>query len=667
MDGAAVNASEYYREEDIAALIRTLDREEDHHIFAEDVLKTYPYLEESYTKVCPQRCDLATAAKRAREGAYSHDVRLNALRVDIALMVSNCVAYNGPTSAYAETAAKFERFAFDQIDRFVIEHNNGRRPSRLRLPAASQEQPQQRHHASNEQGKKGSAPDRGATATAFVVPTTREVVQLVESFNRREDGGAFSVDVAEAYPDLRESYQKMCPHPMNLVMMRQRAKEGHYTANPTAPPLFGPSVAASFTRLREDVELLVRNCVTFNAKVDSWVKLAHSFQAFAHRRIDDFVLQHAASLRGTQTGAQSYPNGTINSTSTAAATVTEAAPAPALSSTASNANISGSNAGGKRDGRKRERAEERGGGSSSTATTCISALSVTAPPPVKVVGEVAPQVCPTPLQPSLVIPPRLRRRLALEHLQHMQLPLRRVGVSVPLAELYPALPKLLKAGATAAPLAEAPEGKPGEETPLPSSSPSSTQLITIDASSSAGHVLQLLRQSIEEFFCEQRRRPDFTDAFAFSQREEHLYRSVLQVIAEQFENTVQHLLLYERESAELAEWTALKALQKVAEDTADQAAPRLADHLHYLYLVRFLAQWPQLACLCCTSSTPPVLGGGPAATSGAGSGSAGAATTAAQGSLRISRDQLKAMAQVALITQELLNFVEKVDERISGV
>ncbi|KPA77689.1 hypothetical protein ABB37_07022 [Leptomonas pyrrhocoris] len=693
MEGSVVRDHKFYGEEETAALIRALDRDEDHHIFAEDVVKTYPYLAESYTKVCPRRCDLATAAQKALEGAYSYDVKLTDLRADIALMVSNCVAYNGPTSAYAETAAKFERFALDQIDLFIVEHNGGRRLSRLRLPAATA--PLQPPPTPGAPTKKTSASDKreasstektaaaaaSATVTAFVVPTTREVVQLVDSLNRREDGGAFSVDVAEAYPDLRASYQKMCPHPMNLLLMHQRAKEGFYTASSSsAAPLFGTSVAASFTRLREDVELLVRNCITFNAKVDSWVTLARGFHAFAHRRIDDFVLRHAASLRGTQTGAQVYLSATSGpdpATTPAAAvaastSAAEVAAAAVPISTAARTSSSG----GRHEARKRERAEERLSNNShsiSTTTAAASTSLATAPSPVKVVGEVVPQVCPTPLQPGLVIPPRLRRRLALEHLHHAQLPLRRVGVSVPLAALYPALPKSEtkpdetdQADAPSAEVGEEHKEPSEEDTTLPASSSSSARCVSIDTSCSAAHVVQMLERSIDDFFSEQRRRPDFADTFAFSQREERLYRDVLRVIAELFEHTAPHLLLYERESAELAEWTALRALQSADVDVAGRAAPRLADHLHYLYLVRFLVQWPQLACLCCTSSTAPARSGS-AVANGAGTRSSGAATTtAAQGSLRISRDQLKAMAQVALITQEFLNFIEKVEEKVSG-
>ena len=658
MDKGAGSSHKYYNEEEVAALIRMLDREEDYHIFAEDVLKTYPYLAESYTKVCPRRCDLGTAAQKALDGAYSYDVKMTDLKADIALMVSNCVAYNGPTSAYAETAAKFERFALDQLDLFIVEHNGGRRLSRLRLPAATKQQqgqPSQSHAqptTASASSKKASTADKKSGATApgvaekattannssgsgssssataavvsatsptFAVPTIREVVQLVDSLNRREDGGAFAVDVAEAYPDLRESYQKMCPHSMDLRRMHQRAKEGYYTstgsATAAAPPLFGVTVATSLTRLRDDVELLVHNCVTFNANVESWVTLARGFRAFAHHRIDDFVLRHAASLRGTRTGAEAFTSANDQVTSSGADVHATAAPP----TTSTNSNSSSM----KRNVQKRERPEGKESGSSS------------APAMVKVVGEVVPQVCPTALQPSLVIPTRLRRRLALEHLHHATLPLRRVGMTVLATALYPTLPV-------------AANEKAGKDVTQPSPSAASA-LVTIDAACTAGHVLTQLLASIQHFFSEQRGRPDFADAFAFSQREEQLYLSVLQVIAEQFESTAPHLLLYEQESAELAEWMALRALH----NAPTMSAPlRLADQLHYLYLVRFLVQWPQLACLCCTSTTPVARGGaGDGATQG--------------GSLRISRDQLKAMAQVALITQEFLNYVEKFEERVS--
>ncbi|KAG5485558.1 hypothetical protein LSCM1_07647 [Leishmania martiniquensis] len=652
---AKANASgtpKFYNEEEVAALVRSLDRAEDHHIFAVDVLQTYPYLAESYTKVCPQRCDLATATQKALEGDYSYDVRLEGLRADIALMASNCVTYNGPTSAYAETATKFERYALDQIDAFVVAHNGGRRASRLRLPSWSA--PQERSPSDAAASKKGGGGASAASkAPAAAVPSAREMVQLVDSLNRREDGGAFSVDVAEAYPDLRDSYQQMCPNPMHLILMCQRAKEGYYTTGST--PVYGDTVATSFLRLRDDIELLVRNCITFNAKVESWVTLALSFQAFAHRRVDDFVLRHAAFLRGTTMGADVYQSKGAASASASSATSSNVADsnginrarhteatAAAEKATAVSDSVDGSlvTAG----SRKRERADER-------VTASGGRLRAPAPAPsVQVVAETTPQVCPTPLQPSLAIPPLLRRRLTLDHVRHARLPLRRVGASVSRDELYP--PAVSSGDAQASPDPSAAAG--GVEAAAASTA------VYIDASCSAGHVLKLLRESVVQFFASQRSGSDFADAFAYSAREEQLYLSVLAVVAEVYRSTAAHLLLYENESAELHEWSALRALDRCRGPNGTASSPAavcgsIADDLHYLYLVRFLVQWPQLAALCCTTATP-------SSAPDSAAGRRGASVTA-PGSLRISRDQLKLVAQVTHITQEFLRFVETIEEK----
>ncbi|KAG5510622.1 hypothetical protein JKF63_06920 [Porcisia hertigi] len=644
-----------YNEEDVAALVRSLDRAEDHHIFAVDVLETYPYLAESYTKVCPQRCDLATAAQKALEGLYSCDVRLEGLKADIALMASNCIAYNGPTSAYAEIATKFERHALDQIDTFVMEHNGGRRVSRLRLQSAM---------ASHEHAKSGdTASKKGSVGTAVAskkpaaaVPSTREVVQLVDSLNRREDGGAFSVDVAEAYPDLRETYSKMCPNPMNLILMHQRAKEGYYTD--ASATVYGDSVATSLPRLREDIELLVRNCITFNMKVKSWVTLARSFQAFAHRRLDDFVLRHAPSLRGTAMGAEVYegkdnapapvPSAVASSVDGSddvkcvepAHTTTVDDKAPAVSEAVSGSVVAGG-------GRKRVRADEHSAASAERLRAPASA------PPVQVVAETTPQVCPTPLQPSLAIPPLLRRRLTMDHVRHARLPLRRVGASVSRDELYPPTASPSDGKASPDHPSVAVGGNTDAKTPA-------TAMVKIDASCSAGHVLRLLHESIVNFFDAQRSGTDFVDAFAYSAREEELYLSVLAVITEKYHSTATHLLLYETESAELQEWAALRALDSYRNGNRTTASAAgtgdtIADELHYLYLVRFLAHWPQLASLCCTTTTPSSVPDGAAGRRGASGGAAG--------SLRISREQLKIVAQVTHITQEFLQFVEAIEER----
>ncbi|KAK7197375.1 Bromodomain [Novymonas esmeraldas] len=659
---AAAAAPRYYSEESVAALVRSLDRAEDHHIFAVDVLKTYPYLADAYTKVCPRRCDLATAAQKALDGAYSHDARLEGLRADVALMASNCVAFNGPTSDYAETAAAFERFALEQMDKFVLEHNGGRRVSRLRLPAVgvAQTHATAATAAAPAAATGGAAAVRGGgggvagvaapaaaaatTSVAAVTPTTREVVQLIDALHRREDGGAFAVDVAEAYPDLRESYRKACPQPMHLQLMRQRAKEGYYTTPATA--VYGDSVATSLAKLRDDVQLLVRNCITFNAKVDSWVTLARGFQVFAHRRVDDFVLRHAAALRGTPTGAEVYP-------------LRDAAPTTASAASGAGGGGGGGDGGAARDRvepsrgaaaqdtdavassgtRKRERAEER--------ITAIAAGGGAPPPPVQIVAEATPQVCPTPLQPALAIPPLLRRRLALDHTRRTRLPLRRVGATVSRDELYPPPPAL--ADASAAPPATA-----GGDAGTPSA-----PTVTIDHNCSAGHALMLLRESVVAFFAARRGGTDVANAFAYSVREEQLYLSVLDIVADKYRSTAAHLLLYESESAELQEWAALRAVasSRSVQPTAEppgSVSEALADDLHFLYLVRFLVQWPQLAALCCTMATP--------AEANTRRGAAGAAPSSSS-SLRISRDRLKAVAQVTRITAEFLVFLETLDER----
>ncbi|KAG5511104.1 hypothetical protein GH5_07311 [Leishmania sp. Ghana 2012 LV757] len=649
----ASGTPKFYNEEDVAALVRSLNRAEDQHIFAVDVLETYPYLAESYTKVCPRRCDLATATQKALEGDYSHDMRLEGLKADIALMASNCVAYNGPTSAYAETAAKFERYALGQIDAFVLEHNGGRRASRLRLPSASA--PQERSPPDVTSLKKGGGDTSTASKSpAPAVPNTREMVQLVDSLNRREDGGAFSVDVAEAYPDLRESYRKMCPNPMNLILMHQRAKEGYYTSD--SAPVYGGTVAASLSRLREDIELLVRNCITFNAKVESWVTLALSFQAFAHRRVDDFVLRHATFLRGTTMGADAYQSKGTAATSAAPAAASSAAGENDISRagqtsaataadkvTSANDGIDGSlvTAG----SRKRERADERVTPSGDRLRTPIPV------PQVEVVAEATPQVCPTLLQPSLAIPPLLRRRLTLDHVRHARLPLRRVGASVLRDELYP--PAVSSADAKTS-------SDPSAATGGAEAATASTAMVQIDTSCSAGHVLKLLRESVIKFFAAQRSGTDFADAFAYSAREEQLYLSVLAVVAEVYRSTAAHLLLYENESAELHEWSALRALDRCrdANRTASSlvaTGDSIANDLHYLYFVRFLVQWPQLASLCCTTVTP-------SSAPASAAGRRGASGTAPS-SLRISRDQLKLVAQVTHITQEFLQFVETMEEQ----
>lgn len=625
----------YFSEEELASLIRSLDREEDQHIFATDVLQTYPYLTESYTKVCPVRIDLATAATRALEGSYVYDAKLSSLKDDVALMVSNCIAFNGATSAYADTARRFEEFANGRIDAFLLEKSGGRRPSLLRLSST----------AATTSGKESGTASRSGSAVAIA---NKDVAVLVQSLDRREDGGAFTVDVTEAYPDLRESYVKLCPHPMNLAMMRKRAMDGYYTAAVAGSPVVGSSVALSMQRIREDVELMVHNCITFNATVSSWVALAHSFQKFAHRKIDDFVLRHSPHLRGTTMGAAAYVQVEREGSSAA-----PQRPAPPSTTPVAKQNIasvaSGGSGGSSSSSPERRRTRLEGGRGDAVKSNDRG---------VTVVTEVVPQVSPTPLQPPVKIPSHLRRRVVLHHLSQSSLCLAMVGAKVELATLYPPVlsegSSTTGAGAEAEvngvepsePAASVPPTCNGASASPPLVSQPTSVMTTIPAECSAAAVLKAFRRSVHQFFDKQRRRIDFQDAFTYSVREERTYTAALDTIESQFNAVLQHVLLYEAEAADLLSWAALQSVEAAVSTTG---GPPQKDSwmppggwlvvLHYQYLVRFLVHFPQLACLCSATVAPKQ-------------------TPEQGGALRVSRDSLKVMAKVAAITEELLQYIE---------
>nr|6NEY_A Chain A, Uncharacterized protein [Trypanosoma cruzi] len=131
--GMEERRQKFYPEEELVALVRSLDRPQDEGLFSMDVLVVYPHLEQEYTRVCPKRCDLATAAEKAANEAYSYDVNLTALREDIKLMVNNCYRFNGTKGPLANIAERFEAFAKEQIDAYVTKKAGGRRLSSLRL------------------------------------------------------------------------------------------------------------------------------------------------------------------------------------------------------------------------------------------------------------------------------------------------------------------------------------------------------------------------------------------------------------------------------------------------------------------------------------------------------------------------------------------------------
>lgn len=709
----------FYAEEELAALIRALDRDEDSHLFAEDVLVTYPYLADSYTKVCPRRCDLATAARKALDDAYGHDLKLTDLKDDIHLMVSNCLRYNGSDGPLADIATRFEQFAMQQVDDFIASKTGGRRVSSLRLQMAAGASGPSRHRSATTPaaasatatagGGARSAPASSSSSSSSVAAaglqtphvSKRELVELVQSLIRREDAGAFVVDVAEAYPELKASYEAVCPNKMNLTMMKSRAQSGYYhqssitTTSAKPPPqpgsagvtttaaaavvVFADTVADSLPRLREDIEVVVANCIRFNAQVEAWVTMALSFQRFAHRKVDDFVLRHVPALRGTTTGAERYcvapppqqqPATATGPSSTTAAPVTSGA-AEEVSHTGRLEQHSGAPS-------PSPQAQEGKELSSSSVTARKRARGETepamaVPPPVRVEADVVPTVQPTPLQPAISVPPALRRRVVEDHLHRGSLSLRLVGKVLPASELLPppppppvcddAGPARSEDGshlAAAASNGDVPAVCGSSSLPHGEKAETEEEEIVVPLTSSAEAVLRAFVGSVHAFFEAQQRRPDFIDPFSYGRHDEQLYHDVVEVWRAQFNRLFVHVLLYEKEAAEAHAWVAAHVLTKSSTEAASStsATPASMDWaavVHYTYLVRFLVHFPQLASLCCAKLT---------ATAPAGASSRGNTSGSGGSRLSISRDTLGVLQQVAKVTQELLHFIAAYEDRL---
>ncbi|EPY41375.1 hypothetical protein AGDE_02549 [Angomonas deanei] len=590
----AVGSPSLYPEEELVTLVRSLDRESDHHLFSEDVIQTYPQFKEAYLAMCPERSDLATAAEKAAAGAYSSDITLETLKRDIKLMVDNCIRFNGEGTPYAATARQFEKFAFKKVDDYISKKAGGKRASTMRLHASRQDTP-------GEGSSSGTTGRAGRHAPKEF--TMKEAVELVKGLVRREDNGAFETDVAEAYPSLRESYQALCPTPMNLNMMKQRVIEGYYTQ----PPLFGKTIASSLVALRDDIELIVHNCIRFNSKVETWVQLALSFQRFAHHRVDEYVVRHAPQLRGTTTGASHY---------VAVAAPKDITPLPTPTTSEATA-----------------------------ATTPSLTPSVAAPAvgakkrareTVQVVADTVVSVSPTPLQPTLEVPPVLRRRVVRDHLQRDSLPVRLLGGEVTRGQLLPA---------------EGSETKPEEgeaDDKKKAQAHASEELVHITAELTVESLLHAFEESVKRFFHAQRTRQDFNDPFQFSVKEEETYLRILKVMREQFNILFPQILLYPVELADIGEWTARRAMKRIKKDdkTESQSSDdtRWSETVHICYFVRFLLHFPQLAALACASKNT----------------SQGRQAV----SLTISKNVLEVVQQVTRVAQELLNFTADYEQRL---
>lgn len=189
-------------------------------------------------------------------------------------------------------------------------------------------------------------------------PRRKEVEDLLIALRRQYE--EFAVDVTEAYPELKQKYLEVCPRVMHLGRMVEKARAGVYTEeDPTVSPnshssrppsrtfsaggrgssssphrgrhghgaggrggggggssttspsssssvCWGTTIVACLPLLRQDVELIVRNCLVFNAGLEKWERLARQFQQHAHRAIDGLVRKRYPALQGTLTGEEHY-------------------------------------------------------------------------------------------------------------------------------------------------------------------------------------------------------------------------------------------------------------------------------------------------------------------------------------------------------------------------
>ena len=105
------------RSKRIEQFVLSLNRVEDEKVFAQDVAVTHPYILEAYNSVCPQRMDLATMAKNARQGRYSSVGGFDLLETDLKLIVDNCCKFNGAESYLGQIAKNFSKFVQAELEK----------------------------------------------------------------------------------------------------------------------------------------------------------------------------------------------------------------------------------------------------------------------------------------------------------------------------------------------------------------------------------------------------------------------------------------------------------------------------------------------------------------------------------------------------------------------
>ncbi|EKF29464.1 hypothetical protein MOQ_006753 [Trypanosoma cruzi marinkellei] len=609
-------------------------------------------------------------------------------------MVNNCYRFNGTKGPLANIAERFEAFAKGQIDAYVAKKTGGRRLSSLRLPAVTptagetSRGKRQRveskdtsgvHGSQKPEQHRGSGDKSRSGEMASPSATTTEMVRLVDSLNRREDQGAFAVDVAEAYPELKKSYEEVCPVKMNLAIVRERAASGYYLGisqpttaikqepqtqskrrelltNEASPSsVFGSTIAESLVLLRNDVELMVSNCVRFNSNVQSWVELAKSFQSFAHKKIDDFVVRHVPALKGTRSGVDAYVMGEKQQSQQQV--LSQASKSQQLHLTSSQ------------DDERMVTSAHSGASlpsslpSTATASTYAmkgraaeaASLPIRAPA-VTVANYITPTIVPTALQPVFATPDALRQRLVSDHLHRETLRARLIRSFT--CSHNEKGDKKIGINNDTNNNKEEEKGK-GEEDGVDKKEEKNPVQHTYNPAFSCRSVLCAFSASVREFYRLKRERQNFVTPFEYPRQEEQLYMDCIALIEQQFERLFLHTLLYDKEKADFYDWNAERAVRKIVENN-EVTSLKEKDHegclcgfgsswlddAHLCYLVRFLQHFPQLMGLAC-ATTVHLTGTEP---------------TNAKPALHITEVAKGVIEKLARITEELLTFIAQYEQ-----
>ena len=139
-----------------------------------------------------------------------------------------------------------------------------------------------------------------------------EAIRYTASLNRPEDNNLFFRDIAIDYPDIMDSYSKLCPIRTDITTMNEKARKGYYTSYmPKNSIKKDPCrISKGAIRLKNDILLMANNCIIFNGKDSVYGLVAANFLSSTMEEFDKrFLISDSNDMNQKNNGMQtSIPN-----------------------------------------------------------------------------------------------------------------------------------------------------------------------------------------------------------------------------------------------------------------------------------------------------------------------------------------------------------------------